>query len=147
MIIAFSSELIFRVRLSVERNETDPLNLVVSIRDQFNSIRLYDLLPIRVYVDTTEMDSLINTLEDSKAELTSTRFVQLLSGRNQVGQIFTSIARELEQRNGRQMSSAASRQCSGKGLFHPVLIFSRWTDYHWSLRLTLNQVNTSRRSN
>ena len=110
MIIAFSSEPIFRVRLSVERNETSLLDLVVSIRDQFNSIRLCDLLPVRVHVDTTEMDHLINALESSKAELTLNPLLQLLSGRNQnqVGQIFTFIAQELERRNARQMSTAAS---------------------------------------
>lgn len=118
MIIAFSSEPIFRVRLSVERNETSLLNLVVGIRDQFNSIRLRDLLPASVHVDTTEMDHLINGLESSKAELTLNPLLQLLSGRNQnqVGQIFTSIAQELDRRNTRQMSTAASGWCSRKVL-------------------------------
>jgi hypothetical protein len=109
-IIAFSSLPNFQVRLPAGDDPTFLLNLVIYIRDTYDTTTRYNISSVIVMPDTEEILELIHILQNSTNELTSNSFVQLLASENQniVSQVITLISQQLNTMNSQSIQNAIS---------------------------------------
>ena len=108
--IGFSTLPDFQVRLPAGDEQTSMLNMVVRIRDKFDSFRSWNMSSIFVVQDKETMNDLMEILQDSPREMDSNPFIRLLASGNQnlVGQIITVISQELNHINMKNIHDALS---------------------------------------
>lgn len=108
MMIAFSTMLIFQVRLPVGDRNTSLLHLMVEIRDLLNCVAEFKMDPLVVTQNTQAMDEFIDSLDYSNVGNTKNVLVDLLtSGHpNTVSQVAMVVAQVLHTRNEENLENA-----------------------------------------
>ncbi|CAF1412544.1 unnamed protein product [Adineta ricciae] len=101
IIVAFSSDSIFQVRLPAIDNQTSILRLSVHIRDRFYCTTEYFLTEVQVRTDSMVISNLISQLQNSSTEITTNPIVRLLASENQniVGQVIISLSQDFNKVN------------------------------------------------
>ena len=115
VLIAFSVQPYFDVRLPAGDDPTSLLHLAVQIRDTLDCVTALNLSSMKVTTDTTGISDLISVLQaSSPTTLTNNPLVQLLSSGNQntVGQVVTSLSQYFNKMNSESVQSAVSSQSS-----------------------------------
>ena len=90
MIVGFTTQTTFQVRLPAGDDHTSSVHLIVRIRDTYECITEFNLSSVRVAVDSATIDDLVNSLQSlSSSALENNPLVQLLASGNQntVGQV------------------------------------------------------------
>ncbi|CAF4271883.1 unnamed protein product, partial [Adineta steineri] len=110
IMIAFSTEYNFQVRLPAGDNKTSLLNFVIYVRDFLNSITQVNISSVNVIRDFAIINDLIDKVKTSSSTITNNPIVQLLSSGNQnvVGQMIISLSQELNQMNSENLDKAIS---------------------------------------
>jgi hypothetical protein len=110
ILIGFSSVSQFEVRLPVGNENTSLLQLLIYIRDTFDCSTQFNLSSVIVQSDSSSIDNLMNTFQNSPNSLTKNPIIQLLSSGNQntVGQILTSISQQFNKINIQSLNNAFS---------------------------------------
>ncbi|CAF3967703.1 unnamed protein product [Adineta steineri] len=110
IMIAFSTEYNFQVRLPAGDNETSLLNLVVYVRDLAGSVTQVNISSVNIIADLATINDLIDTITNLSSTITNNLIVRLLSSGNQnvVGQIMTSLSQEFNQMNNDNLDKAIS---------------------------------------
>ena len=114
LMLAFSSESDFTIRLpSVDSNQTQ-LNLLVTIRDRLDCVVSFNLSAVNVTVDISSINQLVDQLSNPISLLTTSPLLQLLSSGNQntVAQLVTSLSQHFNQIDGKNIGDAASSKAS-----------------------------------
>jgi hypothetical protein len=104
--IGFSSISNFQVQLPAEND----INIIIHIRDTFNSITEYNMSSIVVKSDSGVIDDLVHMLEYSTNKETSNFLIQLLATGNQnnIGQIIILLSYELNKINIQNINNTIS---------------------------------------
>jgi hypothetical protein len=115
LMLAFTPNSTFQLRLPPGNGNASSLNIVASIRDTLNSVTEFQMQSITVMLDSTAINALINVLQQPSNGATANPIIQLLAGGNQntVGQLITSVSLVLNEMNSQIVQTAvAGKFCS-----------------------------------
>ncbi|UJR07107.1 hypothetical protein I4U23_011395 [Adineta vaga] len=110
IIVAFSSESIFQVRLPAIDNQTSLLHLIVHIRDAFYCTTEFFLPTVHIHFDSISISNFFNQIQNSSNEIPNNPIVRLLASENQniVGQLIISLSQDINQINNDIIDKAFS---------------------------------------
>jgi hypothetical protein len=108
--LAFTTLSTFQIRLPAGNDDTSLLMMTVHIRDMLDCVAEFDMESPIVVADLTEINTLIDVLQEPSKGATINPFVRLLASRNQntVAQVITLLARELNKMNKQNIEIAIS---------------------------------------
>ncbi|CAF4263685.1 unnamed protein product [Adineta steineri] len=114
IMIAFSTEYNFQVRLPAGDNKTSLLNFVIYVRDFLNSITQVNISSVNVIRDFAIINDLIDKVKTSSSTITNNPIVRLLSSGNQniVGQMIISLSQVFNQMSNENLDKAISNGIS-----------------------------------
>jgi hypothetical protein len=94
--------------LPANNDNTSLLNIIAYIRDMSNCVTEYNMPSILVISDMTEIDIVINTVQNSNNEMPTNSFVQMLASGNQniVNQVITSFSSQFNAINNQALQTA-----------------------------------------
>ena len=113
MLIAFSAQFYFDVRLPAGEDSASLLGLTVQIRDSLDCVTVWNLSAISVTTDSAGISDLLAALQmPTTGALSNNPLVQLLSSGNQntVGQIVGSLSQEFNKMNAQSLQNAVSSE-------------------------------------
>lgn len=99
--LGFSNQPSVQLRLPAGAKSTSEVFVIVQIRDKYDYMEKYQIPPISVVSDSSEINKLIDILQMSKEQRNSDSLLQLLANgdQNSVGQIVTSLSQQMNSRN------------------------------------------------
>ena len=106
--LAFGSSSDFTIRLPSGGDNQTQLNLLVTIRDTLDCVVSVNLSAVKVTVDVSSINQLVDQLSSATTFSTSSPLVQLLSGGNQntVAQLVASLSQHFNQIDGKNIDNA-----------------------------------------
>jgi hypothetical protein len=112
MILGFTTQSTFQLRLPAGDDNNSFLNVSVHIRDMLNGITEYNMQTIVVLTDSTEITTLIDVVQQPGDEANSNSLVQLLASGDQniVGQILTSLSQVFNKMISESVESAVTSE-------------------------------------
>jgi hypothetical protein len=112
VMITFSTVSKFQVRLPCGDDNTSLLNLFIYIRDTLDSVTEFNISPVIVTSDLSDITDLINTLQSSSSSLTNSPIIRLhlSENPNTIGQILSSLSQQLNQINTDALENAVSSE-------------------------------------
>ena len=124
MILAFSVASTTQLLLPATNDNASSLQLIASIRDNYDSVTEYQLESVFVEADSAILDDLIENIQNS----TGNSFVQLLGRGNQntVSQVITSISQHLNTKNDQTVQTAISSTFFLHSHLINISSFARW---------------------
>jgi hypothetical protein len=113
MILSHTTKSSIKLRLPASIDQTSTLQIVVQIRDTFDSGTEVNLSSIIVLANSSAIKNLIDILQNSDNDLSNDPLIQLLSSddQNTVGQIITSISQVFNEINDDTIKNAALSKC------------------------------------
>jgi hypothetical protein len=110
MIIAFSSIETLKLRLPSGNDNTSLLYIYAYIRDTLDCVTELNLSSVVVISDLGQMNSLIDSLQNSNNAITNNPLVQMLASGNQntVGQVISSLSQEFNKVNSQTIANAVT---------------------------------------
>ena len=108
--IAYSPISTFRAQLPPGNGSTYSLGLIIFIRDRRDCLTQWNLTSVSVLPDPTDLNNLINSLENSSNGSSTNPSVRLLSSgeTNTVDQLINSLSQQLNQMNSETLDNAVS---------------------------------------
>jgi len=112
MILGFTTQSSFQLRLPVGEDNNSLLNMSVRIRDTLDCITEYNMQTIMVLPDSTGITALIDVVQQPGDEANSNPLVQLIASGNQntVGQVLTSFSQVLNKTSSENVKSAVASE-------------------------------------
>jgi hypothetical protein len=110
MMIGFKLTPMFQFRLLVENNKNISLNVNVYIRDRFDCVQEYSILPFYVYENSKQIEYLFQSFKDPKNDLINNSLVKILltGNQNEIGQILISSSQQLNRINTNSFNDIVS---------------------------------------
>jgi len=107
MMIGFSLTAAFKLRLPIWNNKSSLINIDVYIRDKYDCITEYYILPLYVFEESKEIENWFKNFKDSKNDLTKTSFVNglLIGNENDIGRILTSVSQQFNKINNDSLNN------------------------------------------
>ena len=108
--IAFSSVETLQVRLPAGNVNTSLLYIYAYIRDTLDCVTKVNLSSVVVISDLSQMNSLIDSLQNSNNGITNNPLVQMLASENQntVSQVIISLSQEFNKINNQAIENAVT---------------------------------------
>jgi len=112
MMLGFTTQSSFQIRLPVGDDHTSLLNMSVLIRDMLNCVAQYNMQTVMVIPDSAGITTLIDAVQQPTNEANSNPLVQLLASGNQntVGQVITSLSQVFNKMNSESVESAVASE-------------------------------------
>lgn len=110
MMLGFSTQSHVQLRLPPGDDITSIMYIIVHIRDNHDCLTKYYMDSIVVVPDLTEINTLVNVLQQSSNEKNGHPLVQLLAGadQNTVAQVVTSLSQVFNKRNIESVKAAVA---------------------------------------
>ncbi len=110
MILGFTTQSTFQLRLPAGDDNSSFLNISVRIRDTLDCVTGYNVQTIMVLPDSTGIATLIDAVQQPGDEANSNPLVQLLASGNQntVGQVLTSLSQVFTKTSSQNVASAVA---------------------------------------
>ena len=126
--IAFSTVPTFTVRFPAGDRKDSLLYVVIHIQDVLHCVREVNMSSLIVSVDSEGINHLMNSFQNSPAEMNQNPYIQLLSSENQnvVGQVVSSLSQEINQMNDHNVDTALSSKFFLLNSNRFRIINSRW---------------------
>ncbi|CAM4770288.1 unnamed protein product [Rotaria magnacalcarata] len=118
IMLAFTSLPTLKIRLPANNGNTSLLMMMVHIRDMLDCMGEFYMEAPVVILDSTEINTLINVLQEPNKGATINPFVRLLASgyQNTVGQIIILIAQELNTMNKQNIETAVENGISAASI-------------------------------
>jgi hypothetical protein len=112
VILGFTTQSSFQLRLPAGDDKNSLLNMSVHIRDMIDCVTAYNLQTITVLPDSAGIAALMNVVQKPGNEANSNPLGQLLASGNQntVGQILTSLSQVFNKLSNASMQSAVASE-------------------------------------
>jgi len=112
MILGFTTQSAFQLRLPVGDDNISLLNMSVHIRDMLDCVTEYNMQTIMVLPDSTGITALVDVVQQPGDEANSNPLVQLLASGNQniVGQTLTSLSQVFNKAGSENDESAVASE-------------------------------------
>jgi hypothetical protein len=131
MMLAYTTESIFQLRLPASNDPTSSVHIVAHIRDTFGAVTEFHLPSVIVLRDLPTITKLINIFEQSNSLSSNDTLIQLLGDRNAVEQITTSISEIFNEMNSENIEIAGlSKHESAKIIEIIANFYCRWYSYN-----------------
>jgi hypothetical protein len=123
IMLGFTTLSIFQIRLPAGNDNTSTPMMMVDIRDMLDCVAEFDMKSPVVVPDLTEINTLIDVLQEPNNGATSNPFVRLLASRNQntVTQVIILLAQELNKMNKQNIEIAVASKYFTDYLLEQVL--------------------------
>jgi len=110
VILGFTTQSSFQLRLPAGDDNNSLLNISVCIRDMLDCVTEYNMPTIMVLPDSTGITAFIDIVQQPSDEANSNPLVQLLASGNQntVGQILTSLSQVFNKASSENVESAVA---------------------------------------
>ena len=110
MMIAFSPIETADVRLPAGNDNTSTIHIFAHIRDTLDCVTEFNLSSVVVVPDIGEINSLVDTLQNSSIPITNNPLVRILASCNQntISQVMSSLSQEFNKINSQTIGNAVA---------------------------------------